>query len=648
MDARTSLSAERMELRTFGAISLGEVTQGDVRSLLAQPKRMGLLAWLILARPRGLHPRSTLLALFWPEHDQQHARWAANQAIRAIRSAIGPTLVLTRGRHEVGIAPEGLSCDALEFEAAIERHEWQRSLSLYRGDFLDGFHLSGCMAFERWQAAERMRFQGAATRAAWNLADADEVDGHLESAMGWARKAIAFSPHDEKGVRRLILLLDRAGERAGAVDAYEAYAQLLREELEVDPDPETQALAAQLRVRTQRAPQPTGSVRSMSAPVLEQSKPGMNAGETGERPSRRAHPHTVIALAGAAAALIAVGATHVMWRESFAAPDNPRRAAVATEAHSAWLRARHHLQKRRMQDLEACIRHADDAIRHDPRFASGHAVRGACFINTPFLSNVAPAIAFSEVRASTRRALALDPQHPGAQVNLAWVLAAAEWAWADGERHFLRALRLSPGFDYARADYGYFLSWLERHEEAIIEAREALRLSPTVPVMSQNLAHVLYLARRYEDALEQAEYGIALDSGFYLSYQRLGQAYAGLNVLDQAVLAFEKGVALAPDYARLKGWLGYAYARSGRADDARRILDELLALERATYVAPTAIAMIHLGLGDFAQALTWVERGFAERDAELVLLQASPAWDPLRTNPKFLGIIERMKWPRQR
>jgi tetratricopeptide (TPR) repeat protein len=557
-------------------------------------------------------------------------------------------MVLTRGRHEVGIAPEGLWCDALEFEAAIERHEWQRALSLYRGEFLDGFHLSGCMAFERWQAAERTRFQGSATRAAWNLADTDEADGHLESAVEWARKAVAFSPHEEKGVRRLILMLDRAGERAGAVHAYEAYAHWLREELEVDPDPETQALAAEIRAHSQGTPQPSGFVRSMSAPLLEQSRPGMNAAETAHRPSRRAHGRTVIALAGAVAGLIAVGATHGMWRESSAAPDHPRPAAVATEAQSAWLRARHHLQKRTTQDLEACIRHADDAIRHDPRFASGHAVRGACFINAPFLSNVAPTIAFSEVRASSERALALDPQHAGAHVDLAWVLAAAEWAWVDAERHFLRALRQSPGFDYARADYGYFLSWLERHEEAIIEAREALRLSPTVPVMSQNLAHVLYLARRYEDAVEQAEHGIALDSGFYLAYQRLGQAYAGLNALDQAVSAFEKGVILAPEYARLKGWLGYAYARSGRTDDARRVLDELLALERATYVAPTAIAMIHLGLGDFAQALTWVERGFAERDAELVLLQASPVWDPLRTNPKFLGIIERMKWPRQR
>jgi len=648
MDARTSFSTERMELRTFGAINLGGVTQGGVRSLLAQPKRIGLLSWLLLARPRGLHPRATLLALFWPEHDQQHARWAANQAVRAIRSAIGQTAVLNRGRHEVGIAPGGLWCDALEFEAAIERHEWQEALSLYRGQFLDGFHLPGCGEFERWQAAERTRFQGAATRAAWNLADANEADGRLESAVEWARKAIAFSPHEEKGVRRLIQLLERAGERAGAVHAYEAYARWLREELEVDPDPETQALASQLRARSQRAPQAIGSVRSMSAAVLERSKPGMEAGETGHEPSRRGYGRTVVALAGAAAALLAVGAMHVMWRESFAAPDNPRPAAVATEAHAAWLRARNHLQKRTTYDLDACIRHADEAIRHDPRFASGHAVRGACFINKPFLSNVAPAMAFSEVRASTGRALALDPRHAGANVNLAWVLAAADWAWADAERHFLGALRQSPGFDYARADYGYFLSWLERHEEAIIQAREALRLSPTVPVMSQNLAHVLYLARRYEDALEQAKHGIALDSGFYLSYKRLGQAYAGLGAHDQAVLAFEKGVALAPDYARLKGWLGYAYARSGRADDARRVLDELLALERASYVAPTAIAMIHLGLGDLAQALTWVERGVAERDAELVLLQASPVWDPLRTDPGFLGIIERMKWPHRR
>ena len=240
----------------------GEIRGGTLVPCSRSRSALGSSARLLLARPRGLHPR----AHFSPSSGQSTTSSTRNGPPTRPFARSG-ALSGQRWCHpratRIGIAPEGLWCDALEFEGAIERHEWQRALSLYRGEFLDGLHLSGCLAFERWQAAERTRFQGAATRAAWSLADADQADGRLESAVEWARKAIAFSSHDEKGVRRLILLLDGAGERAGALDAYEAYARLLREELEVDPDPETQALAAQLRMRTQRAPQPTGSVRSM-------------------------------------------------------------------------------------------------------------------------------------------------------------------------------------------------------------------------------------------------------------------------------------------------------------------------------------------------------------------------------------------------
>ncbi|MBI4521181.1 MAG: hypothetical protein HY701_10110 [Gemmatimonadetes bacterium] len=198
-----------------------------------------------------MHRRSTILALFWPEHDKQHARWALNQALRYLRSALGPDLLLSRGAEEVGVDPQVIQCDALSFEAACDDGRWQTALQLYRGELLEGLHVPGCLEFEHWLEEERASLRRLASRAAWALTDQMEARGELVAAADCARRAIRLTPDDETGARRLIQLLDRAGNRGGAVQAYEEHARWLRDELDVAPAPETQALISRVRSRTE-------------------------------------------------------------------------------------------------------------------------------------------------------------------------------------------------------------------------------------------------------------------------------------------------------------------------------------------------------------------------------------------------------------
>jgi DNA-binding SARP family transcriptional activator len=85
------------ELRALGTLALQDSNGEDLHSVLAQPKRVALLVYLAIARPRGFHRRDTLLALLWPEQDDQHARGALNQALRHLRSALGKEVVPSRG-----------------------------------------------------------------------------------------------------------------------------------------------------------------------------------------------------------------------------------------------------------------------------------------------------------------------------------------------------------------------------------------------------------------------------------------------------------------------------------------------------------------------------------------------------------------------
>jgi serine/threonine-protein kinase len=252
-----------IELRTLGSLALRAPNGEDFYSVLAQPKRVALLAYLAIARPRGFHRRDTLLALLWPEQDEQHARWALNQALRHLRNALGKEVVPSRGDEEVGVEPRALSCDAVEFEAAIQADNPARALELYRGDLLDGFHVSGGDGFERWLEEERVWLRRRAAQAAAALARREEDRGEPVAAALWARRACALAPENEGEVRNLIGLLGRLGDRAGAVQVYQEFARRLRVEYEVDPAPETIAAIEAVRAR-----QPT--TRSSPAPPVDQ------------------------------------------------------------------------------------------------------------------------------------------------------------------------------------------------------------------------------------------------------------------------------------------------------------------------------------------------------------------------------------------
>ena len=153
----------------------------------------------------------------------------------------------SRGDEEVALAPGALACDAVEFVRAVDEGRLAQALDWYRGDLLPGFHLSECVEFERWLDNERVSLREQAGGAAVALAQIFERDASLTMASKWARRAARFSWSDERILRRALLLLDRAGDRSGALQLFAEFTARLKEELETEPSAETKALVRQLR-----------------------------------------------------------------------------------------------------------------------------------------------------------------------------------------------------------------------------------------------------------------------------------------------------------------------------------------------------------------------------------------------------------------
>jgi serine/threonine-protein kinase len=235
-----------IRLRAFGALDLAAEGGGDVAMILRQPKRAALLVYLAVALPRGFHRRDALLPLFWPEMDEAHARDALNSALKMLRQRLGSDAVVSRGFEEVAVAADRFWTDAVAFEEALGEGRYEAALELYRGDLLRGFHATEAHGFEEWMEGERSRYREAAARAASALADGKAAAGDLGLAVQWARRAMALAPDDEATVRRLLELLDAAGDHAGALRTYAELAARLKKEYGAQPATETRLVIARI------------------------------------------------------------------------------------------------------------------------------------------------------------------------------------------------------------------------------------------------------------------------------------------------------------------------------------------------------------------------------------------------------------------
>lgn len=227
----------------------GRAVQGGV----TQPKRLVLLAYLALAPDPGYIRRDTLLALFWPDLATDQARHALRQSLHYLRASLGRDVLRSRGDMEIAVDPPRLWCDARAFEQGLATDP-AAALALYRGELLDGvFVADAAPELEQWIDAERLRIRRLAAKAAADLSTKSDAGGDAGAAIAWARRAASLDPDDERILRVLVDLLDRHGDRAGALRAYTAFEQRLRDEFDTAPSAQTRALRARLG---QDAPRP--------------------------------------------------------------------------------------------------------------------------------------------------------------------------------------------------------------------------------------------------------------------------------------------------------------------------------------------------------------------------------------------------------
>jgi TolB-like protein len=156
--------------------------------------------------------------------------------------------VVSRGDSEVRLDPARIWCDAVALIQHARSGDWKGALALYRGELLEGFFVEGAdQEWDEWLAEKRKALRSHAARAAWECSRSEEAAGDWKAAAVMARRAHELAPDDEDGVRRLMSLLDRAGDRGSALRVYSEWRLRLQSEYGVEPAPETRKLARKVQ-----------------------------------------------------------------------------------------------------------------------------------------------------------------------------------------------------------------------------------------------------------------------------------------------------------------------------------------------------------------------------------------------------------------
>jgi serine/threonine protein kinase/Tfp pilus assembly protein PilF len=319
-------------------------------------------------------------------------------------------------------------------------------------------------------------------------------------------------------------------------------------------------------------------------------------------------------------------------------------ARLDTSAHEAYLRGIYALNKWTPASVAQAMADLRTALAQDPGFAPAHAALADALIWLYSGVGSEPAArTVPEARSAVDRALAIDPTLAHAHRVRALIAMNHDWDRAATEAALSRALQLAPGSAAAHLWNAWRLALLERqHDLALTALDQAERLDPLDLQIKTLIGYVHCFRHDFPRAIEQFERAMAMDPNFAFAHYALGDICTGMGQHDRAIEEFGRAIELGGRLVNHVGVLGYAYGRAGHRDRARGHLQELVARAPHEHVSPIWTGLVHLGLDERDDLFRCLDRAYEERDGSLILITAAVEFDPVRDDPKFRSLLERM------
>ncbi len=332
------------------------------------------------------------------------------------------------------------------------------------------------------------------------------------------------------------------------------------------------------------------------------------------------------------------------------APKEPNTSAGAGEArtndtaYQFYLMGRYFWNQRTADALHKAADYFRQAINADPSYARAYSGLADCYSLMASFSVEPGDEANAAARSAALSAIQLDPTLADPHASLGMIYFFTDWNLTGAAREFEQAVRLNPNYATAHHWYALDLSAMNRPAEALYEIRLAHRLDPLSPIIGTNVGWVEYLARDYPDARRDLHRVIELYPSFARAWTRLGMVEMATGDNVKAIGDLTRALQFSGDEDPwVEGLLGEAKARAGNRAAAERALAQLDRRRATQYVPPISRALILLGLGRNAEALTALEQAVQDHSTSMVYARVDPSLDSIRSDPGFKALLARTK-----
>ena len=316
---------------------------------------------------------------------------------------------------------------------------------------------------------------------------------------------------------------------------------------------------------------------------------------------------------------------------------------VNAPVYAAYLKGRYFWNRRSEPDMRQAIAHFEDALRQDPGYAPAYAgLADSYALYGSYAWTLAGGDAWTRAIAAAEKALELDEQLAEGHTSRARIALNYEMDWPRTEAGYRRALELNPNYANVHHWYGYYLLLTGRLKDGEASIRRALELDPLSPIINANVGMAFYFGRRYDEAIAHWRKALEMHRNYRLLHVYLATAYLAKRMYPEALADLQKSVTLSGAGAWETSLLAHTYGRMGRTQEGLALLPKVLAEGGS---AAYNIALAYVGLGRTDDAFIWLNRAVDTRMGAFNEVNADPIFDPLRDDPRFAALLQRMRFP---
>ena len=325
---------------------------------------------------------------------------------------------------------------------------------------------------------------------------------------------------------------------------------------------------------------------------------------------------------------------------------NPRatkeKHLVSKEAYELYLKGRTHWNLRTPVDLKKGIEFFEQAIATDPLYSAAYAGIADSYNALGYGSFVAPQLTFPKAKEAALKALRLDSTLAEPHASLGFFYFYHGWDWDLAEQEFRQAIALNPNYSLAYDWYAYYLTAMERYDEALVILEKAAALDPLSDPIHTDVGFSLYYGGDYDGAVKKLQACLQTNPRFGPAHLWLGRTFQQQAKYDQAIQEYKSTLDINVDWPVGLAALGHVYGVSGDSENAQQVLNRLHELSTKKFVTSYGMALVYAGLGDKDEAFNWLNKAYDERSNWLVWLKTDPRFNSIRNDRQFDELVSRI------